>query len=458
VRDVGLYSRAVASSTTPSESRALDLRAPSTTPASPAATAGAELVASALSGHAEPLAGAEADSLKELPSGSGRTAILRERLALPDPAFVYVTPNGETIAAFGSVARFEASGPSRFQAARRWMDGLAAAAGGDAVPVAVGGFSFVEGSAGSPAGFGDAVFFVPAEVWWSGDPAMRFTWKRLDGAADGTRPPHPLTRPKLPEWTEAEWALAVRRILDLIDSGELDKVVLAREVSIERPDPIDPAGVFESLAREHPGCFRFLFRPFREAAFVGASPERLVSCRDGVVVSDAVAGTAADGALLTSAKDRSEHDFVVRHIVEALAPLTRSIRADAEPSLQRHRRLTHLRTRVAGTSVAGIHVLDLVERVHPTPAVAGSPSAAALETIRSLEPAHRGWYAGAIGWMRGDGAGDFAVGIRSALLHGRSAVLFAGAGIVAGSDPAAEWAETEVKLTVMREAIDDAAR
>ncbi|MGE5178851.1 MAG: isochorismate synthase [Bacteroidota bacterium] len=448
----------MASSTTPSESRALDLRAPLNSLVSPAATAGAEMVAPALCGRAEPLGGSEADWLNELPSGTGRTAALRERLAGADPAFVYVTPDGETIAAFGTVARFEASGPGRFQTARRWLDGLAAAAEGDAPPVAVGGFSFVEGSAGSPAGFGDAVFVVPAELWWSGEPARRITWRRLDGAAEGGRAARALARPKLPEWTEADWASGVRRVLDLIESGELDKAVLARAVSIERPDPIDPAGVFESLAREHPGCFRFLFRPSGEAAFVGASPERLVSCRDGVVVSDAVAGTAADGALLTSAKDRSEHDFVVRHIVEALAPLTRSIRADAEPSLQHHRRLTHLRTRVAGTAAAGAHVLDLVERVHPTPAVAGSPPAAALETIRSLEPAHRGWYAGAIGWMRGDGAGDFAVGIRSALLHGRSAVLFAGAGIVAGSDPAAEWAETEVKLTVMREAIDDAAR
>lgn len=436
----------MASSTTSPDSRAIDLRA-RLTGGAPPPSGTAALVAPVLRGIAEPLRDGE------------DLGPLWERLAAPGPAFVTMTPDGETVAAFGSVARFEASGSGRFQAARRWLDAIsAAAAEGDDAPIAVGGFSFAPGSAGSPAGFGDAVFFVPAEVWWLGERPRRCTWTRDDDGAERARATAPLARPPLPEWTEEEWADGVRAVLDAIDSGSLDKAVLARAVAIERPDPIEPALVFPSLVREHPECFRFFVRPAGESAFVGASPERLVARRGPSVVSDAVAGTAADAAILTSRKDRSEHDFVVRHILDALGPLTTSLGADSEPSLQQHRRLTHLRTRIAGVARPGAHVLDLVERVHPTPAVAGSPPAAALELIRSLEPSHRGWYAGAIGWMRGDGDGDFAVGIRSALLHDRRAVLFAGAGIVAGSDPAAEWAETEVKLSVMREAIADAAR
>jgi len=446
----------VASSTTPSEPRALDLRARASGVAAEADFTSAALIAPALQGIQETLA---PDSARDT---------LWARLARPGPAFVTITPEGDVLAAFGSVARFEASGPERFQAARRWLDAITAAAAGAAngvsgapdsatpVPIAVGGFAFAEGSAGSPAGFGDAVFYVPAEIWSIGARPRRLTWVRTDGTGDRPRVAAPLPRPPLPEWTEAEWSEGVRAVLERIQAGELDKAVLARAVTIEGRGPIDAVRVFQSLARENPGCFRFLVRPSDATTFVGASPERLVSCHGGIVVSDAVAGTAADGELLTSAKDRSEHEFVVRHIVEALAPLATSLRADAEPSLQRHRRLTHLRTRIVGSVRPGTHVLDLVERVHPTPAVAGYPAVPALDLIRRLEPSHRGWYAGAIGWMSGTGDGDFAVGIRSALLHGSRAALVAGAGIVAGSDPASEWAETEVKLSVMREAIADA--
>jgi isochorismate synthase len=442
----------VASSTTPAESRALDLRAPlpgSVPVAEPEASEpDASLISPVLEGVHEPL---PADATEEG---------IWERLAKPGPAFVYVTPDGDILAAFGSAARFEASGPGRFRAARQWLDGLQSAARGstEAVPIAVGGFSFAEGSAGSPAGFGDSVFFVPAEIWCLGERPGRYAWSRTDTAGDPSPSNALLGGPSVPQWTEAEWDAGVREVLRRIDRGELQKAVLARAVVVEPPAPADAVAVFRSLARENPECFRFFVRPSGRASFVGASPERLVSCRNDRVVSDAVAGTASDGALLTSTKDRSEHDFVVRHILEALAPLTTSIGADAEPSLQRHRRLTHLRTRIAGVPKPGAHILDLVERVHPTPAVAGSPAEAAVALIRSLEPSHRGWYAGAVGWMSAAGSGDFAVGIRSALLYGPRAVLFAGAGIVPGSDPAAEWAETEVKLSVMREAIADAGR
>jgi isochorismate synthase len=394
-----------------------------------------------------------------------------ERLREGGPAFAWFTPEGDVVAGFGAVARFEGSGPGRFQAAKSWLSGLARAAVGDEGSeqpplIAVGGFSFAEGSAGSPAGFGDAVFFVPAEIWTASPPAGldAGSWRRVDGDNPAARAAPPFARPRLPVWGEQEWAGGVRAVLEEIGAGSLQKAVLARAVEMDSSREIDAARVFGSLVEGNPECYRFFVRPAAGAAFVGASPERLVARRDGVVVSDAVAGTAADAALLgageteESGKDRSEHAFVVRHIVEALAPLCDSVEADPAPSLQRHRHLAHLKTRISGRARARAHVLDFVERVHPTPAVAGSPRGAALQLIRALEPSHRGWYAGAVGWMGADGRGDFTVGIRSALIHGRRALLFAGAGIVAGSDPAAEWAETELKLSVAREAIADAGR
>lgn len=445
----------MAPSTTRPDSRSLDLRAPlsgSDLPAE-APPGDSTLVAPVLLGRAEP--GRRID----LPA-------LFEALRAGGPGFAWFSPDGEVVAGFGAVARFAGSGVGRFQAAKAWLDALAREVApdgaGEAPPLfAVGGFSFAEGAAGSPAGFGDAAFFVPAEIWTSGGPgrpAGRATWRRADSGADAAAQRPPLQRPRLAAWSEREWSEGVRAILERIEEGALEKAVLARAVEIEAPGNIDPVAVFESLLSANSECFRFFVRPANDAAFVGASPERLVARLGKEAISDAVAGTAPGAALLESGKDRSEHAFVVRHIVEALAPLCERIDAEAEPSLQRHRHLAHLKTRIAGRARSGAHVLDFVERVHPTPAVAGSPRDAALAAIRALEPSHRGWYAGAVGWMRGDGLGDFTVGIRSAMIHDRRALLFAGAGIVAGSDPAAEWAETEVKLSVMREAIADAGR
>jgi len=440
----------VAPSTTRPDSRSLDLRALLSGPDSSAEArhGRSSLVAPVLVGRAE------AGGL-ELPA-------LFEKLRSGGPAFAWFSPEGDVVAGFGAVARFTGSGPGRFQAAKAWLDALALSSrgdGGEAPPLlAVGGFSFTEGAAGSPAGFGDASFFVPAEVWTSGTPG-RARWRRADADPDAPpRAPAPLLRPRLPEWSEREWSNGVRAILERIEAGTLEKAVLARAVEIEEPHAIDPARVLESLVPANAACYRFFMRPDSDAAFVGASPERLVARLEREAISDAVAGTAAGAGLLESGKDRSEHAFVVRHIVEALAPLCDGVDAEPEPSLQRHRHLAHLKTRIAGRAREGAHVLDFVERVHPTPAVAGSPRDAALELIRALEPSHRGWYAGAVGWMRGDGLGDFTVGIRSAMIHRHRALLFAGAGIVAGSDPASEWAETEVKLSVVREAIADAGR
>lgn len=396
-------------------------------------------------------------------------------------SFDWHTPEGAELSASGAVARFEASGPGRFEAARKWLQGLADAGTlryegeGPAPLVAVGGFSFAPDSFGSAASLGDAVFWVPERIAAREPGVEQRTgrWRRADGTR---RPeaPRPPARTAFHSMGRDAWGDIVRKALDRIASGTLQKVVLARGVEIETPAPIDPRLLLRVIAEANPRAYRYLLRPAEGAAFLGASPERLVSLRQGTVLSDAVAGTvrlevpdrsdatiasndAAVASLLVSEKDRREHAPVVRHIIDTLSPLCTIVTAsDAEAQI--HRRLAHIRTTVRGLAKPGTHVLDLVERLHPTPAVAGTPRDRAIAFLQENEPVDRGWYAGVVGWMDAEGNGDFAVGIRSAFLEGTRTLLFAGAGIVAGSDPDAEWEETDLKLSMMREAIANAGR
>jgi isochorismate synthase len=395
--------------------------------------------------------------------------------------FDWRTPEGAEISGAGAVARFETSGPGRFEAAREWLRALADSGtlrhegDGDGHLIAVGGFSFAPDSQGSAASLGDAVFWIPERIARRapGGETESGRWRRADGTRRPEAPRAPL-RSAFRAMDRRAWSEIVREALERIDAGALQKVVLARGVEIESPQPVDPRALLHVIAEANPRAYRYLLRPGQGAAFLGASPERLVSLRDGAVASDAVAGTvrlddsdrrgstgasngAAVASLLASDKDRREHAPVVRHIVEGLSALCTVVSA-SEASAQVHRRLAHLHTTIRGLAKPGTHVLDLVERLHPTPAVAGAPGDLALAFLREREPVDRGWYAGVVGWMDAQGNGDFVVGIRSAFLEESRTLLFAGAGIVAGSNPDAEWEETELKLSMMREAIANAGR
>ena len=214
--------------------------------------------------------------------------------------------------------------------------------------------------------------------------------------------------------------------------------------------------LLESLKDATPNCFHFYVEPESGVAFLGASPERLFSRDGSAVVSEAVAGTRPRGVssedddglrddLLHSAKDRSEHAFVRIGIGEALAPLCEELEIDGDVAEMKLARGRHLRSRVRGTLKEGVTDAGLLEALHPTPAVGGHPRDGALEEIRDLEPFDRGWYAGPVGWI-GAEASEFAVGIRSGLVRGRTLDLYSGAGIVAGSVPEEEWAEIEQKI------------
>jgi isochorismate synthase len=198
-----------------------------------------------------------------------------------------------------------------------------------------------------------------------------------------------------------------------------------------------------------------LVRPPGGGTLVAATPERLVR-RDGDVVRcDALAGTISAGyeggaaALLASRKDRWEHDLVVRAIREALEGAGAIVDAPAEPAVRTLRHVLHLCTPFRATLRAPRHVLELAARLHPTPAVGGTPTPVAVDWITHREPAPRGWYASPVGWFDLDGNGELAVAIRSGVLAGNRAHLWTGAGIVAGSDPERELAETESKLRAM---------
>ena len=258
--------------------------------------------------------------------------------------------------------------------------------------------------------------------------------------------PHP------PDRYEALVAATIERIR----TGALEKAVLAREVVVTSSAAHDPAPLFGALRELFPSCFSFACGT-PEAVFIGASPELLIRRRGAVAATVALAGStrrSADPAvddhlgqqLVTSAKDRSEHEIVVRRIERALRPHSVWVQADPEPELSQIANIQHLATQVRAQLADSRSAIALAGELHPTPAVGGEPHEEALALIDEIEGMDRGWYAAPVGWMDATEDGEFCVALRSALLRDRSAHLFAGAGIVADSDPAAELAETEIKL------------
>ena len=269
------------------------------------------------------------------------------------------------------------------------------------------------------------------------------------------RPAPPATscvpwRIRPPGWTP--W----RRPATRSAGGALRKVVLARAVDLLADVDLDVGGVLRRLRAVYPSCLRFAVD-----GLVGASPELLVARRGDVIAAQPMAGTTArlgDPAvdaqlaarLLASDKDRAEHQVTIDRVEEALLPFCSYLDAQADPQVVAVANVQHLATKVEGRlSHPGATVLDLVGALHPTPAVGGDPTAAALAAIERLEPRGRGRYAGPVGWCDGSGDGEFAVGIRSAEIDGPRARLYAGVGVVADSEPEAELAESQAKLQAM---------
>jgi menaquinone-specific isochorismate synthase len=272
--------------------------------------------------------------------------------------------------------------------------------------------------------------------------------------ASGAVLPEPISRTDGPD--ERGWRRNIERTLAAFSEGRLGKVVLARRTEFGFEERLDAALLAERLGELTPGCFHFYLEPEKGVAFLGASPERLFRREGRAIESEAVAGTRPRGAseaddaelrdeLLSSQKDKAEHDHVRVGIGEALGPLCDELEVEMGVSEMKLASRRHLVSKVRGTLGEGVTDAEVLRALHPTPAVGGYPRTDALDEIRALEPFDRGWYAGPVGWIGAEGA-EFAVGIRSGLVRGNTLALFSGAGIVAGSVPEGEWAEIEQKI------------
>ena len=261
------------------------------------------------------------------------------------------------------------------------------------------------------------------------------------------------------ERSHADYCARVDAALHDIAAGDIEKVVLARAVRLRRESPLDAAALLRDLRAAYPTCTNFAVA-HADGVFLGATPEHLVRLDGNRVATAAVAGSAPRGRdpvdderlgreLLESKKEQAEHSVVVRALREGLAPCCADLDVPESPRLLRLGEIQHLETPIRGTLRNGETILGLVERLHPTPAVGGAPREAARAWIARNENLDRGWYAGPVGFVDAEGGGDFCVALRSALIRGEEARLYAGAGIVAGSLPPAELRETRLKLRAM---------
>ena len=359
---------------------------------------------------------------------------------------------------------------------------------GGARPRWLGGAAFAPGAADRApwTGFGDAWFMLPrwtyvhdgtrAHLVLAIDPrdaANAARWHdelalHQAAAAAVARPARP--QPALVELQRAsadEWRDQIVAITDAIAAGQCSKIVAARTCTVALAGAVHTAELLAALDHRHADCVRVLVQPPDAGALIAATPERLVR-RDGDVVRcDALAGTLsiavpdgeppsareriiaeASAELFASRKERREHELVVDAIHAALAGCA-DVDAPREPIVRVLRHLVHLHTPFRARLREPRHVLELAAQLHPTPAVGGTPRELATDWIRTREPVARGWYGAPVGWFDLDGNGELAVAIRSGVVTGNRAHLWAGGGIVAGSDPERELAETELKLRAM---------
>ena len=424
------------------------------------------------------------------------TAVVMASRRAGEPWFCSEQPDrqGSALAALGCVRLLEASGEDRFaQVAARWRATCATALAdwsqgppGSGL-TAVGGFAFAAdgGAASSWEGFAAASLIVPeiSLARRGGETALTLN---LEIAPDDTAgellgrvqarlgelrsSPLPLLDPAptgsykvMSPMPPAHYEEAVARAVQRIRDGEIEKLVLAREVEVHAPVTYDPGAVLSLLRQEFPACYVFAVGR-GDATFLAASPELLVR-REGQRASTvALAGSigrSADPAvddhlgerLLRSDKDREENDIVARRITRTLRPLSVWVTAAPEPVLVRVANIQHLATPIRAQLAEAVPAIELASALHPTPAVGGEPRRQATQMIPALEGIDRGWYAGPVGWTDASGDGEFCVALRCALLRGSLARLYAGCGIVRDSDPAAELAETEVKLGALLPAL-----
>lgn len=428
-------------------------------------------------------------------------ALFAAARAIDEAAALWLQPEtGFGLVALGSAWTVEAAGEDRVhQVATAWSNLIADAivAVPDDVPgtgpLLVGGFGFGAEAARSAiwTGFESARFdlpsllvtVTPARAWLTasivvapGEAASGAArsaageagrlWAALAARASDPVPLVPASAVlriagQVPE--APEWRTTVARFAGAVGRGRLDKAVLARRVDLDANGPVDVPAVIRRLEAAAPESTIFAVdRGGR--TFVGATPERLARSEGREFRTVAMAGSIGRGAdtaedarlaadLLASEKDREEQAVVVETLRETLAPVTDWLEVPSRPTVVRLRHIQHLATVIRGRLREPAGVVGVVARLHPTPAVGGAPRELALELIADEERLERGWYAGPLGWVDRRGDGEFVVAIRSGVIDGQAASLFAGCGIVADSDPRHEWEESLIKLRTLASAL-----
>jgi salicylate biosynthesis isochorismate synthase len=386
------------------------------------------------------------------------------------PRFYWEQPAAQRFrVGVGCAGRIAVEGPDRFRQAESAAHELFASMTWDGpgphVGHLLGGFAFTASPARTSLwqGFPDGELRLPELVYWrEGDRYLRDACIGSRWAALQPRPlalGHPVRGPaEIGNGGPDVYVDRVQRALAGIRAGQLDKVVLARAVHVTAGSAIDPVAWLVALRERFPTCTLFAVGE-GDAVFLGASPEQLVRVHGEQVETVALAGTAPRGAstsadralglaLCDSRKNGAEHDIVVRHLQSVLADCCDGVEVAPEPRLLKTRTVQHLCTelRARRRPDAPVSLLELASRLHPTPAVGGAPRESALEWLAENEGIDRGWFAGPVGFLQSDGDGEFDVALRSALVRGRSATAWAGAGIVSRSEPRAEFTETELKL------------
>lgn len=384
---------------------------------------------------------------------------------LPADAPLSWLRRGEGLVGWGVAATVRTSGPTRFSdAAKWWTETVAAATVEDSVDepgtglVCFGTFTFSEETHAD----GDSVLVVPqVVVGRRGD----LTWLTTIGVADAhvevadaPAPPVDLTFAD-GALSGDEWMDVVADAVSRIEAGDLEKIVLARDLVATAAAPIDIRWPLRRLASAYPTCWTF-----HVDGLFGATPEMLVRRERGLVTSRVLAGTirrtgdderdlALAAMLAHSSKDLEEHEYAVRSVAEALEPYCSSMNVPETPFVLHLPNVLHLATDVAGVARDGESALELAAALHPSAAVGGTPTPVARALITEIEGMDRGRYAAPVGWMDATGDGEWGIALRSGVLHDNQVRLFAGCGIVGGSDPAAELAESQAKFVPVREAL-----
>jgi menaquinone-specific isochorismate synthase len=420
-------------------------------------------------------------ALSPTPAAAGPASALVTTPIADDAALLDLVPtagalswvrHGEGLVGWGEAARLEVAGPGALAEADAWWRArVRDLAVEDPLGVPGSGAVVFASIAFDPAA-GTSVFVVPEVVLGRRGGQTWVTAPAGVDPADVVGPPAPADGPvgqlRYADGAldPATWCAAVEDALDRIEDGELAKVVLARDLLVTTGTPIDARRLLRRLAARFPDCWTFAVD-----GLVGATPELLLRRTGRALSARVLAGTAPRGAgsadarladeLQASPKDRAEHAYAVASLVDALRPFCSSLDVPEAPVLLTLPNVRHLATDVHGRQRRddGAGLLDLVGAVHPTAAVCGTPTDRATAVIAELEGMDRGRYAGPVGWLDGRGDGEFGLALRCAELTGadggRQARLFAGCGIVAGSDPAAELAETQSKFAAVQAALED---